>query len=181
MTQKKYIDGKLVNLTDEEKKQREQEVRVNNALARLRKDFSNISLTQFEKDALTAEGYNAIAIRSEAMIEKARSLRVKNARKPVSYDGNQFDADAAAQQKLTGKLTYAQATGKDNDSSWSMGWKTANNTFVQLSYADLENVVEAVNEQIQAAYNREAEILAQIEQATTIDELNAIDLMAGWP
>jgi len=177
----KVIDGQRIRLTESEKNKIKQRRTAESAVQRLRENFPSVSLTQSEKDALAAEGDNAVAIRSEAIIEKARSLRVENAQKPVSYDGSQFDADAAAQQKLTGKLTYAQAIGKDNDSSWSVGWKTANDNFVQLSYTDLENVVEAVNKQIQAAYNREAEILAQVEQATTIEELNAISIESGWP
>jgi len=112
---------------------------------------------------------------------KVKEKRTEHARKPVSYDGNEFDADPTAQQKLTGKLTYAQAAGKDTDSSWSVGWKTANDNFVQLSYTDLENIVQAVNTQVQAAYNREAQLLSKIEQATTISELDAIDLTSGWP
>jgi len=117
----------------------------------------------------------------DALRKEVAARRTKHARKPVSYNGHEFDADTTAQQKLTGKLTYAQAAGKDTDSSWSVGWKTANNDFVQLSYDDLAAVVQAVNEQVQAAYNREAELLAQIEQATTIGELDAIDLTSGWP
>jgi hypothetical protein len=117
----------------------------------------------------------------KAVVMEAKGRRIKNARKPVSYDGNKFGAGPESQQKLTGKLTYAQATGKDSDSSWSVGWKTANNSYVQLSYTDLENVVQAVNEQVQAAYNNEAQLLADIEAATTIDELDAIDLTTGWP
>jgi hypothetical protein len=117
----------------------------------------------------------------DALRKEAAARRTKHARKPVAYDGHEYDADAEAQQKLVGKLTYAQASGKDSDSSWSVGWKTAGNDFVQLSYTDLENVVQAVNNQIQAAYDREAEILAQIEQATTIEELNAISIESGWP
>jgi len=117
----------------------------------------------------------------DALRKEAAARRTKHARQPVAYDGHEYDADPQAQQKLTGKLTYAQAAGKDTDSSWSVGWKTANNDFVQLSYDDLAAVVEAVNQQVQAAYNREAELLAQIEQATTVGELNAIDLTTGWP
>ena len=112
---------------------------------------------------------------------KVKEKRTEHARKPVSYDGNEFDADPTAQQKLTGKLTYAQAAGKDTDSSWSVGWKTANDNFVQLSYTDLENVVQAVNQQVQAAYDREAALLAQIEQATTVEELKTISIESGWP
>jgi len=113
--------------------------------------------------------------------EETAARRTKHARKPVSYDGSEFDADPTAQQKLTGKLTYAQAAGKDSDLAWSVGWKTANNSYVQLSYDDLAAVVQAVNEQVQTAYNNEAQLLAQIEQAETIDELDAIDLTSGWP
>lgn len=113
--------------------------------------------------------------------EEAAARRTEHARKPVAYGDHEFDADAEAQQKLTGKLTYAQAAGKDSDSTWSVGWKTANNSFVQLSYDDLAAVVQAVNEQVQAAYNNEAQLLSKIEQATTVDELDAIDLTTGWP
>jgi len=177
----RIVDGKEVAIPQSEQNAINQRRAASGAVQRLRGNFPSVSLTQFEKDALAAKGYDAVVVRSEAMIEKVKSLRVERARKPVTYDGNQFDADPQAQQKLTGKLTYAQAAGKDPDSTWSVRWKTANNTFVQLSYRDLENVVEAVNEQIQAAYNREAEILTQIEQATTIEELNAISIESGWP
>lgn len=112
---------------------------------------------------------------------KVKEKRTKHARKPVTYDGHKYDADVEAQQKLVGKLTYAQAAGKDTDSTWSVGWKTANDNFVQLSYDDLAVVVQAVNQQVQSAYNREAQLLADIESATTINELDAIDLTTGWP
>jgi hypothetical protein len=112
---------------------------------------------------------------------KVKEKRTEHARKPVSYDGNKFGAGPESQQKLTGKLTYAQAAGKDTDSTWSVGWKTADNSFVQLSYDDLAAVVEAVNAQVQAAYNNEAQLLSEIEAATTIDDLDAIDLTTGWP
>ena len=144
-------------------------------------DGEKVALTDQEKEKLAAERTPSLSERKESVLLKVKELRNKNAHKAVTYDGNQFDADPQAQQKLTGKLTYAQTTGKDTDSTWSVGWKTANNDFVQLSYTDLENVVGAVNAQIQAAYNREAEILAQIEQATTIEELNAISIESGWP
>jgi len=177
----RIVDGTEVALTKSEKDAINQERAASDSVRRLQEEFPSVSLTKFEKDALAAEGHDAVAIRSEAMIEKVKSLRVEHARKPVTYDGNSFDADRVAQQKLTGKLTYAQAAGKDTDSTWSVGWKTANNSYVQLSYTDLANVVQAVNEQVQAAYNNEAQLLAQIEQATTIGELDAIDLTTGWP
>jgi hypothetical protein len=34
---------------------------------------------------------------------------------------------------------------------------------------------------VQAAYNNEAQLLSEIEAATTIDDLDAIDLTTGWP
>jgi hypothetical protein len=117
----------------------------------------------------------------DALRKEAAARRTKHARKPVTYDGHKYDADVEAQQKLVGKLTYAQAAGKDTDSTWSVGWKTANDDFVQLSYDDLAAVVQAVNEQVQAAYNREAQLLSKIQQATTISELDVIDLTSGWP
>lgn len=150
---------------------------VNNAKQRLN-EIENDTLQkglELKKRARTFDKYK------EAVVTEAKGRRIKNAQKPVSYNGNKFEADHTSQQKLTSKLTYAQAAGKDTDSSWSVGWKTADNNFVNLTYTDLETVVEKVNNQVQAAYNNESQLLSQIDQATTIDELESIDLTSGWP
>lgn len=123
----------------------------------------------------------SIAEYGQDVAKKAKEKRQYHAQKPVNYGGNVFDADPKAQQKLTGKLSYAAATGKDSDSSWEVGWKTADNGFTKLSYSDLKSLVGAVNEQVQQSYNREGEIGKQIKAATSIEDLRMIYVDAGWP
>lgn len=53
--------------------------------------------------------------------------------------------------------------------------------FVPMASADIKAIQEAVHDFIQACYDREAVLSAQILAATSAAEVDAIDIDAGWP
>ena len=57
----------------------------------------------------------------------------------------------------------------------------ADGTFVTLDAAAIAAVAMAVRAHVQACFDREAEMKAQIELAITAEEIAAIDLNTGWP
>jgi hypothetical protein len=59
--------------------------------------------------------------------------------------------------------------------SGTINYKT-NGVFVALASADLQALVDAVNTHVQDAFNWEKDILDQIDAATSIEELKAINL-----
>lgn len=142
---------------------------------------ANDPAVQGKKKVRRAKQNQDFQLWQEGMLQRAKGLRERHAQKPVAYNGNTFDAGPESQQKITSKITYAQSTGKADDGSWAVGWKTAENGYVELSYAGLVEIMETINDQIQAAYNREAQLAEQIQAASTIEELQAIGLESGWP
>jgi hypothetical protein len=57
----------------------------------------------------------------------------------------------------------------------------ADGTFVPLDAQAITAVAMAVRAHVQACFDKEAELKAQIEAATTAEELAALALNTGWP
>jgi len=177
----KYVDGERVEMADAEYNDRVQEANLSSAREKLNDDFPSVSLTTEEKDALSNAGVNPVPIRKAAMREESKRRRQQHAIKPVTYDTNSFQADSNSQQKIQGAIERARADNANNSDTWSTQWKLADNTFTEVTQSDLESVFALVADQVESAYNREAEINGDIDTATTIDDLNAIDVTSGWP
>ena len=56
----------------------------------------------------------------------------------------------------------------------------ADGTFVTLDAAAITAVAMAVRAHVQACFDREAELKAQIEAAVTAEEIAAVDLNTRW-
>ena len=60
----------------------------------------------------------------------------------------------------------------------SVNWKTADGTFVPLGPAEIEAIAGAVVAHVQACFNAEAMLLAEVAAAQTIEAVRAIELPA---
>jgi hypothetical protein len=79
-----------------------------------------------------------------------------------------------------GKLTAAHVTATENPAYLIENWKVAPGVFVSLDAPTIIMAAGAVRDHVQSCFNREALLSAAILSATTIGELEAIDLTAGW-
>jgi hypothetical protein len=66
------------------------------------------------------------------------------------------------------------------DSNYSVQWKTGAG-FVTLTAAQVIAAAQAVRAHVQACFDHEADVAAEIDAAETLAELQAIDVSAGWP
>jgi hypothetical protein len=62
-----------------------------------------------------------------------------------------------------------------------INWKIADGTFVALDAQAITAVAMAVRAHVQACFDREAVLKAEIEAATMADGIAALDLNTGWP
>ena len=85
----------------------------------------------------------------------------------------------ATDRESQGKLVAVRIVAKENP-AYSVKWKTSAG-FVTLNAATIIAVADGVRAFVQAAFDREAALSSEIEAATTLAELDAIDLEAGWP
>jgi len=177
----KIVNGKRVELSDAETEKRLLEMNISAAISKLESDFPTANLNTEEKDALSASDKDGVTIRKEAMREEAKRLREKRGTKPVTYDGDEYDADPTSRRQVQGAIERAKSYNLDNVDTWSQEWKLADGSFTTVTQADLEAVSTLMWEQMEAAYTREAEIEDALSTAATISDLNAIDVTTGWP
>lgn len=112
---------------------------------------------------------------------KVAEIRREKALAPVEYNGDLYNADSKSQQRIQGAIERAKIYNANNEDTWSQAWKLADNTFTEVTQADLENIFALMSEQMEAAYTRESELNGQIDAASTHSDLDAIDITAGWP
>jgi hypothetical protein len=84
--------------------------------------------------------------------------------------------DAVSQTKYIGAVVGAQI-----DPNAVINWKMADGTFVALDAQAIAAVAMAVRAHVQACFDNEANLKAQIEAASTAKEIEAIDLSTSWP
>lgn len=89
----------------------------------------------------------------------------------ITLDGKQIDTGRDSQALITGA-----ALASVLDPEYSCQWKTPGG-FVQLNSEQIIGVASAVRAHVQACFDREAELLAEIDAGTYSEEM----LAAGWP
>jgi len=83
-------------------------------------------------------------------------------------------------EKTQGKLTAAVvASVLDND--YAVNWKLADGSFLLFDHATLIAVAQGVRAHVQSCFDREAQLVAAIDDAPDIAALTALDIEAGWP
>lgn len=110
---------------------------------------------------------------SELKQEKINALKVERDRlevEPIAYNGNMFDFDDKARDRINSAIIALDRTGT------SLYWTTADNENVLVTADDLKNVVAAVAVRSNALHVAYRESKAKVEQATTVDEVEAISL-----
>lgn len=90
----------------------------------------------------------------------------------VTTQGMEILTDRDTQGKLTASALRAQ---RDND--YSVDWKLADGTFVNLSGNQILSVAEAVDDYVQACYTREKALLSILAEG----DFDAAMLLEGWP
>jgi hypothetical protein len=84
----------------------------------------------------------------------------------TTFDGMPIATDAVSQTKYIGAVVGAQI-----EPNAVINWKMADGTFVPLDAQAIPAVAMAVRADVQACFEREAVLKAQIEAATSAEEL----------
>ena len=101
--------------------------------------------------------------------KSAKKVEIANARWQAEVSGvNGIRTDRESQSMITGAALKAM-----QDSEYACKWKTEAG-FVELNAAQILAIADAVREHVQGCFDREAELLALVEAATTPEEVEAI-------
>ena len=123
------------------------------------------------------EYYECVAIPAPTLDElktqkltELKTIRDNEEVKPIAYNGNLFDFDDKARDRINSALIALSITGQ------SIEWTTADNTNVAVTADDLRGVVANVAVRSNELHIRYRNAKAKIEEAQTAEELEAIEL-----
>lgn len=126
--------------------------------------------TVYEKPAPTdAELLEAA---KPAKIAELKAQRDSKEVEPIEYGGNLYDYDDKARERINAAIIALESAG----TSATLTWTTADNQDVSVTAADLRAIVAAVAVRSNALHIAYRKAKAQVEQATTIAEVEAITL-----
>lgn len=93
----------------------------------------------------------------------------------VSVNDSTILTDRESQATITGAKAFA-----DLNPTAVVDWKSSTG-WVQISAAAISAIASAVGLHVQSCFSRERALSEAIDTATTIVDLKAVDINAGWP
>ena len=120
----------------------------------------------------------AVSLAKAKAAKRDQINRARDAEEAAGFDylGKRFDSDAQAIKRLYGAAMAAQAAiaagavGTDQ----FVDWTCADGTVLTMTYAQAAGVIEAMAVVGNALHMKARELKAQVEAATTVDAVNAI-------
>jgi hypothetical protein len=98
----------------------------------------------------------------------------------VEVGGITVNGMAVRTDRETTSILTAARIEADNDPTFTVRWKLSSGTFVTLDAATIIALSVAVRQHIQAAFTNEETLSGLLTAATTIEQIDAVDLNAGW-
>ncbi len=126
--------------------------------------------------AIVAEGVPTIEADSmrASLLREVQALRDAGIAAGAQYEGRPIHTDDRSQQRATGAAVAAMV-----DNSYSVGWKFADGTFGLLNSQEIIDMASVIRSHVQACFNAEAAVSAQIETLDEI-ELGGFDVGAAY-
>lgn len=106
-------------------------------------------------------------------LKAAKSKEIAAARYAAEIAGISFAGAAIRTDRESQALITGAALAAINDAETSVTWKAANG-FITLSAAQIIAVAQAVRDHVEACFNQEAELQAEIDAAVSAEEVSAI-------
>lgn len=123
------------------------------------------------------EYYECVAIPAPTLdeLKQAKINELKNIRdteevKPIEYNGNLFDFNDKARDRINSAIIALSITGQ------SIEWTTADNTNVLVTADDLRGVIAAVAVRSNALHTAYRKAKEQVEAAQNKEEVEAVKL-----
>lgn len=109
-----------------------------------------------------------------AKIAELKAERDSKEVKPITYNGNSYDYDDKARERINAAIIALDVQGADA----SIDWTTADNADVKVTANDLRMVIAAVAKRSNALHVAYREAKDKVEQAITVAEVEAVTLDA---
>lgn len=121
---------------------------------------------------------NVTVMHEEEPLEVIKQLKITELKyqrdkaevEPIPYNGNTYDYDSKARDRISAAIIALDLQGAGAD----IAWTTADNQDVSVTAADLRAIVAAVAVRSNALHIKYRSLKAQVEAAGNADEVNAV-------
>lgn len=124
------------------------------------------------------EYYECVAIPAPSLdeLKQAKLTELKTIRnteevKPIAYNGNLFDFDEKARDRINSAIIALDVMGNDT----SIEWTLADNTNITVTANDLRGVIAAVAMRSNELHVKYRQLKEQVEACTTKEQLEKIE------
>lgn len=119
----------------------------------------------------TAPAKTLDELKADKILE-LKSTRDTLETEPIEYNGNRYDYDDKARERINAAIIALDVQGADA----SIGWTTADNADVKVTANDLRMIIVAVAQRSNALHVAYRAAKDKVETATTVAEVDAIKL-----
>ena len=118
-------------------------------------------------------GYEETLLAKEKAIakEKLAINRYNKECSGITFNGAELQTDRESRANLTAKYALANANALENGAKWK-----AKNGFVVFTRQNFKDAMTAINTHVDSCFEAESAKIMLIDAATTMEQLNAIDL-----
>lgn len=110
------------------------------------------------------------------LIDQLADYRNQQERGGTALNGSTIKTDPDSQAKVTGAKVFS-----DLNPGTTINWKTDDGSWILIDATTITAMAQAVGTHVQACFTQEFTLTNQINAVTTIADLEAIDITAGWP
>ena len=113
-----------------------------------------------------------LAVAKPAKIAELKAERDTREVEPVNYNGNSYDYDGKARERINAAIIALDVQGADA----SIDWTTADNADVKVTANDLRMVIAMIAQRSNALHVAYRAAKDKVEAATTVAEVDAVTL-----
>lgn len=130
----------------------------------------------YEKPAPTDA--ELLAAAKPAKIAELKAERDSKEVEPIIYNGNSYDYDEKARDRINAAIIALDVQSAKAKTAAYIDWTTADNADVKVTADDLRCVIAMVAQRSNALHVAYREAKDKVEQATTVEEVEAVTLDA---
>ena len=125
----------------------------------------------FEDETVPSDFVAPIEEIKQAKLVELKSMRDSLEVEPIGYNGNYFDYDEKARDRINAAIISLELLGSEA----SLSWTTADNDEAMVTANDLKMVIANVAIRSNELHVKYRTLREQVDKATTIEEINAIN------
>lgn len=125
----------------------------------------------------TPPAFSDLTSAQTAKLAELAAIRWEREESGTTFGGTPLATDRTTQ----GKITAAYIDAKEDPTHVVPDWKFGPGVFGSLDAPTIIAAADAIKAHVQACFSHEAALSADIMAAADFDDLDAIDLQAGWP